>query len=397
MNINSSKKGEFGLINLIITIIVTSIITSLTTGIIIYNNNKDNEALNADKLKNDETLQEFLTVYRSVLDNYYEDVDKEKMVDEAISAMLNYLGDDYTTYLNENETDSLTEKLAGIYKGIGVSLTEGNKIYSIFENSPAAEVGLKIGDAIIKVNDIDVSTFTASEIAEKIKTSDPKIKITVLRGEEEISFDVERKEIIIPAVSSKVIDNQNVKTGYISISTFSNTVAKQFKEELEEIEKQNIDNLIIDVRDNTGGYLKAASDIASLFLEKGKTIYSLESKNNKESFSDETSERRNYKISILINGNTASASEILAAALKDSYGASLVGAKSYGKGKVQQTHSLEDGSMVKYTSAKWLTPSGTCIDKVGLTPDYEASLILSEDGTSYEDGQLNKALEILRN
>ena len=174
------NKKEFGLLNLIIVIVVTSIISSITTGLIIFNNK------NTEKnIVNDEALQEFVEAYESVLDNYYEDVDKTKMIDNAIKGMLNYLGDDYTTYLNSSDTSNLTEKLAGKYQGIGVELIEGNKISKIFDDSPAKEAGLEVGDIIIKINDKDVKTFTASEIASEIKNIKEKnFSITVNRNEQ---------------------------------------------------------------------------------------------------------------------------------------------------------------------------------------------------------------------
>lgn len=384
------NKKEFGLLNIIIVIIITSIVTSLTTGLIIYNNK------NANDINNDTSLIEFVEAYKSILNNYYTDVDKNKLIDEAIKGMLNYLGDDYTTYLNSSDTSELSEKLSGKYQGIGVELIEGNKINKIFEDSPAEECGLQVGDIIVKVNDKDVKTYTANEIANEIKSiKDNKFRLTVNRGEEEISFELSLKELNIPAIEAKVIENNEKRIGYIYISTFSNTVYEQFNNKLKELEESHIDSLIIDVRNNTGGYLKAATDIASLFLEKGKVIYSLDSKNKKETYKDETAESRNYQISVLINESSASASEILSAALKESYNAILIGKKSYGKGKVQQTASLKDGSMYKYTSAKWLTPNGVCIDKKGINPDYEIDLQINEETNEVVDTQLQKAIELL--
>lgn len=384
------NKKEFGLLNIIIVIIITSIVTSLTTGLIIYNNK------NANDINNDNSLIEFVEAYKSILNNYYTDVDKNKLIDEAIKGMLNYLGDDYTTYLNSSDTSELSEKLSGKYQGIGVELIEGNKINKIFEDSPAEECGLQVGDIIVKVNDKDVKTYTANEIASEIKSiKDNKFRLTVNRGEEEISFELSLKELNIPAIEAKVIENNEKRIGYIYISTFSNTVYEQFNNKLKELEESHIDSLIIDVRNNTGGYLKAATDIASLFLEKGKVIYSLDSKSKKETYKDETAESRNYQISVLINESSASASEILAAALKESYNAILIGKKSYGKGKVQQTASLKDGSMYKYTSAKWLTPNGVCIDKKGINPDYEIDLQINEETNEVVDTQLQKAIELL--
>ena len=159
------------------------------------------------------------------------------------------------------------------------------------------------------------------------------------------------------------------------IDKFNQTVYDQFKKQLNSIEKDNIDGLIIDLRNNTGGYLNAASKMAELFLKDGKIIYSLNEKSGNKIYEDKTMESRSYPISVLVNGNTASASEILAAALRDSYGAKLVGSKTYGKGKVQKTSKLSNGTMYKYTSAKWLTPDGECIDEVGLIPDLEVNYL----------------------
>ena len=183
------------------------------------------------------------------------------------------------------------------------------------------------------------------------------------------------------------------------METFSNTLATQVEKALNDLESNGMTSLIIDLRENTGGYLTAATDVASIFLEKGKRIYGLEYQNEVTNYNDETREHKEYNIVVLINENTASASEILASALKESYGATIVGETSFGKGKVQQTMQLDDGSMVKYTSAYWLTPNGTCIDGVGISPDYYVTneQTTDENGniTGITDLQLNKAVEIL--
>lgn len=388
-----NKNRDFGLLNLVIVIVIASLVSSITTGVIMYNHQKKNIQTDYSKDKN---IQEFLKVYDQVLSEYYQKVDKDKLIEGAINGMMSYFGDDYTTYLDENDTDSLEEQLNGKFEGIGIQLTEGNKVYSVFESSSAKEVGIEPGDIVIKIGDKDVTKFTATEIANEIKKQKGEISITVKRVEEEKQFIVKKKVLDIPAVTSELYpDNNGKKTGYIGISTFSNTAYSQFKTKLKELEDNNIDNLIIDLRNNTGGYLKAASDISKLFLEKGKAIYSLDTKLGKETYKDDSKEKREYKIVILINESTASASEILSAALKDSYGATFVGKKSYGKGKVQQTYNLTSGSMVKYTSAKWLRPNGECIDRVGLKPDYEIDLEIDEAGSLINDTQLNKALELL--
>ena len=180
---------------------------------------------------------------------------------------------------------------------------------------------------------------------------------------------------------------------------FSATLEEQVANALSDLESQGMQKLIIDLRNNTGGYLESAEKTASLFLEKGKLIYSLESKDTTAEYYDQTDDQTDYPIVILINGQSASAAEILAAALKDSYGAIFVGEKSYGKGKVQQTYNLSDGSMAKYTSARWLRPNGSCIDGVGLIPDYVANMTYTYDETGVINGtidsQLSKAIEVI--
>ena len=384
-----SRKG-FSLKSVAIIIIVTAIITSLTTGLIIYNNSK--LILGSASLSNDSALKEFLKVYSSLDENYYEDIDKTKMIDAAIAAMLKYLGEDYSTYLNQTETDSLSNKLSGTFKGIGISITNGNEIVKVYEDTPAFKAGLKEKDKIIRINDTDTEGKNQIEVANLIdKTKENTLVVS--RDGTELTFKVMPEEINTP-LTTQIYEKNTKKIGYIYIEAFTEKVGEEFKKSLEDLEQQGITSLIIDIRENTGGYLKGATEIASLFLEKGKTIYSLEGKDEVTTYKDETDEKRNYPVILLINENTASASEVLAAALQDSYGAKLVGKISYGKGKVQQTKQLEDGSMVKYTSARWLTPEGECIDGFGLAPHYEEDVVQNEDGT-YTDNQLNKAIELL--
>lgn len=384
------EKG-FSLKEIILIIIATALITSLTTGVIVYNQNKLTRNLTYKELSEDAPLKEFLAVYASLIDEYYEDVDKTALLESAIQAMFNYLGEDYSTYMSKEETDSLAEKLIGEYQGIGVSLNKDKEIINFMPGGSAESSGLQIGDKIIAINGEEAANLSSDELSEKIvKTKlGEKINLKVMRGEEELTFAVENKRILIPSIESKMLE-ENV--GYLKISTFSNTLGEQVKNALQDLESQGLNSLIIDVRDNTGGYLSAAEDVAKMFLEKGKIIYSLEEKDDVETYKDDTDENRKYKIVILMNDNSASASEVLIAALKDNGLAATVGEVSYGKGKVQQTRTLEDGSMVKYTSAKWLTPKGECIDGVGISPDYSIENGYDEN----VDDQLQKALEVVK-
>lgn len=398
----SSKKAfkGYNLIEVIIIIIITSIISAITTGIIVNNNSRTTSGSTYSELLKDDNVKDFLNVYSSIMNGYYENVDQEAAMDSAINGLMSYLGDKYTTYLDTTDTDSLNSKLAGEYTGIGVSLAEDAIINEVFDDSPAQKGGLKVDDQIIAVNDTDVQEKTNSEIASLIKGTDASnIKITVLRNNEQYSYQIDIDTLYIPAITSKVYEQDNKQIGYIYISTFSSSLVDQVSNALTKLEAQKIDSLIIDLRGDGGGYLSSASGVASMFLEKGQTIYSLETKDNTTTTYDETDESRSYPIVVLIDSGSASASEILASSLKDSYNATLIGITSYGKGKVQQTYQLEDGSMVKYTSAKWLRPNGECIDGIGIIPDINIELEYTKDDagnvTSYTDTQLNKALEVL--
>ncbi|MCI9281154.1 MAG: S41 family peptidase [Bacilli bacterium] len=395
-NKNSSKVFNLGWILAIV--VATSIISALTTGVIIYNNNKIGNKLSYSDLTKDEKLNQFLEVYANITSDYYQDVNKEELLEKAISAMMNYLGDDYTGYLNNDNTNDLMTQLAGKYNGIGVAISNEDKsISKVYDDTPASKAGIQAGDIIVGVNDVDVSSISAAEVVNMIKSNKDYFTLKLKRGEEILSVSVKNENIISPNIEYNVIEN--TKIGYMSIDAFSSTLDIQMEKALKKLESDGITSLIIDLRNNTGGYLDMASKVTSMFIKKGEKIYSLNEKNQVNHYFDETDEHREYPIVILTNNNTASASEIMAAALKESYGADLVGETTFGKGKVQQTMKLDDGSMVKYTSAYWLTPNGTCIDETGITPNYLVSNeeILDEEGrvTEIIDRQLEKAINLL--
>ncbi len=395
----NKKYNGFSLPWVLIIVVITSIISALTTGVIVYNNNKLSSKISYNDLSNNPELNQFLQVYANILSEYYEDIDKGELLEKAIAGMLNYLGDDYTTYLDDDSTNNLMEQLAGEYEGIGVSINNSDKsISKVYDDTPASKAGLQAGDIIIGFNDQDVTNMSASEIVSLIKSSSSSFTLKINRNGEIVNIPLQIAKIISPSIDYHMIDNTQV--GYLYISAFSKTLETQVRKSLKELEAQKMTSLIIDLRDDTGGYLDAAQNVASIFLEKGKTIYSLNYKENITNYIDKTPEKKDYKIIVLLNNNSASASEILAAALKESYGATIVGETSFGKGKVQQTMELDSGSMVKYTSAYWLTPNGNCIDKIGIVPDYPISneKITDEDGNVTEiiDKQLEKAINILK-
>ncbi len=396
-----SNKG-FNLLSVIIIICITSIISGITTGVIVTNTYKSSTGLTYNELLNDEKLNEFLEVYSSVVNNYYEDVDTSEMIDTALDAMLEYLGDSYTTYLDDEQTKKLEESLSGVYRGIGIAFqmdttTNAPTITSVTKSSPAESAGLLVGDILVSVDGTNISGKTSNEIQNMIRNSSKdSVNLVISRNGTEMAFDVAIKSVQDVNIGYELINGTNI--GYLKMNIFSKTLSDQVNNALNDMETQGMQKLIIDLRNNTGGYLESAEATANLFLEKGKLIYSLENKDAKASYYDETDAHKTYPIVILLNENSASASEILAAALKDSYGygVTFVGTTSYGKGLVQQTYDLSDGSMAKYTSARWLRPNGNCINGVGLKPDYEIAKEDIRDEAGYPiDNQLQKAIEVI--
>lgn len=394
MEKHTKKIVGFNLIEVIIIIVISGVTSSIATGVISMHNSRTSSGTTYAELLQDEGVKSFLDVYSGVVNGYYENVDKNKAIDSAINGMMNYLGDEYTTYLNGDATDSLTNSLAGSYVGIGVYIKDGAIIESTFEDSPAEKAGLQKGDKIVGINNEDVTNKSLEEVTKMIKDKKGFITLSIIRNNQKQDVKVEVKEIDKPAITTTTLEKNGQNIGYMYIETFSTTVANQVEKALKKIDNDKISKLIIDLRNNGGGYLSAASDIASMFLEKGKKIYSLEDKDSIKDYNDETDEKKNLKVVLLVNDGTASASEILTAALKDSYGAEVVGTTTFGKGKVQQTKSLSDGTMVKYTTARWLRPNGECIDNIGIKPDYEVDLIKNENDEII-DTQLEKAIEVV--
>ena len=347
-------------------------------------------------------LKKVVDTYYAIVDNYYGELDRDKLIDGAVEGMISSVGDTFTSYSDTDSTSSFDETINGSYEGIGctvATLENGTiSVIDMFEDSPSYKAGLKVGDIILKVDGESYEGKNSNDISNYIKNSGKsKIVLTVKRDNEEKDISINLSKVEIPHVSGKVIEQDSKKIGYIKISLFASNSYKQFKNKLDELEKSNIDDLIIDVRDNSGGYLSSVTDICNLFLDKGKVIYQLEDSKGKVKKKDTTKEKRKYDIVVLINGGSASASEILASAIKESYGGDIVGTNSYGKGTVQQTKKLLDGSMIKYTTQKWLTPDGNSINGVGVTPTkvVELNEEYFNNPTTENDNQLQEAIKLI--
>lgn len=394
---NQSKRKEtkqkksitFNLIEVIIMIMISILFGGIMGSLVILS--KGNAT--------DEFLEEFYATYDDITHDYYKKLDKGELVDAAIEGMVNYLDDPYSTFMNKKETETFSQTVDGEYRGIGVTIgMVDNKatVLAMFDSSPAKKAGIKVGDVLIKVNDQSVEKKTTDKIVELIKKQ-KKVKLTVLREEKEYTFDVSLDDVVIPSVSSEIIEKNEKKVGKISVSVFAANTYSQFEKELNKLEKKKIDSLVIDVRDNPGGHLTQVSKILSLFLDKDKVIYQIKANKKKTKYYAENSYKRDYKVAVLINKNSASASEILAGAMKESYEATIVGITSYGKGTVQKEYSLSTGSSIKYTTEEWLTPKGNSINKKGIKPDLEVELSdeYKADPKSENDNQLQAVLDIL--
>lgn len=347
-------------------------------------------------------LKKVVDTYYAIVDNYYGELDRDKLIDGAVEGMISSVGDTFTSYSDIDSTSSFDETINGSYEGIGctvATLEDGTiSVIDMFEDSPSYKAGLKVGDIILKVDGESYEGKNSNDISNYIKNNGKsKVVLTVKRNNEEKDISINLSKVEIPHVSGKVIEQDSKKIGYIKISLFASNSYKQFKNKLDELEKSNIDDLIIDVRDNSGGYLSSVTDICNLFLDKGKVIYQLEDSKGKVKKKDTTKEKRKYDIVVIINGGSASASEILASAIKESYGGDIVGTNSYGKGTVQQTKKLLDGSMIKYTTQKWLTPDGNSINEVGVTPTkvVELNEEYFNNPTTENDNQLQEAIKLI--
>ena len=364
------KNVGFNMVEVIIMIII-SILFGILVGTVVSGSKKS-----VGGVKVSRELQEFITTYNNVNDNYYGKISEQELVNAAIEGMISKLDDPYSVYMDSK-----------------------NYIVSMFEKSPAEKSGLKVGDIFIKVDGKDVRGMEISKLTSLIKgTENTDVDITVLRDGKEITKTVTRASIDIPSVTSEVINKDNKKVGYIYISSFAANSYGQFRSELKELENKKIDSLIIDVRSNPGGHLDQVTKILELFMNKNKVLYQVESKGKRTKKYSSTKENRKYDIVVLIDPASASASEILAAAFKESYdNATLVGVKSYGKGTVQKAYQLSGGASFKYTTEKWLTPKGNWIDKAGVSPDIEVKLgdKYKDDPKKENDLQLQKAIEIL--
>nr|WP_317356909.1 S41 family peptidase [uncultured Tyzzerella sp.] len=343
----------------------------------------------------DLTINQKTAQIESIINKYYvNDYDEQLMEEMMYKGMIASLKDPYSYYMSEKELKEFLDDTEGNYVGIGimVNLTEDEKIHinKVFDGSPAQDSGLKEGDKIMKVEDKEVNLENYQEVVSDIKGEEgTKVKLNIYREKENKTFNVEvlRKSLDVPTVEYKLLDDN---IGYISISQFDRVTYDQFKKVYDALNGSN--GLIIDLRDNPGGLLTTVNKITDMLVPEGTITY-IEDKQGNRDYHKSDANYYNKPLVILVNKNSASASEVLSGAVKDFGVGKLVGETTYGKGVVQNMYQLADGSGVKITMAKYYTPSGVCIQGTGIEPDYK----VTNPENSDKDLQLEKGIEVIKN
>lgn len=353
----------------------------------------------------EELLQKLELLEGTVDASFMGEIDKENLRDGVYKGLIAGLNDPYSVYYNEDEYKKLLEQNEGEYSGIGAVFTQDANskavtVVSVYAKQPAAEAGMKPGDILYKVNGKDISGKELEEIVKEIKGKEgTKVSLTMLRGDsrKEVSLSMKRKKIEIPTVSHDMLED---KIGYIRVSEFDLSTTKQYEKALKSLEKKGMKGLVVDLRDNPGGNLATVCEMLDLMLPKGLAVYVEDREGRRSEYETDDEHKFELPVSVLVNGNSASASEIYAGAMQDYGAGKIVGTTTYGKGIVQQVLDLKDGTALKLTYAKYFTPKGRSIHGKGIQPDVEVDLkeeLKSRVEISWEeDNQLQKAIEVLK-
>ena len=400
------KERKNRIYKIIMIVAIAVFLTFMVTSISLYTYFLNNPiSITSKSSSSSKDIAGTLQKYKEIIDKYYlGEVDEEKLKEGAIKGYIEGLGDPYTEYISADEMEDYLSDTMGNFVGIGIYMvknTEKGKIQVLapIKGSPAEKAGIQAGDLILTVDGVDYSADEMTIASNKIKGEEgTTVTIEVLRGTETKKYELKREKVKVNQVEGKVLSNN---IGYINFTSFDETTADDFKAKFEEINKQGIKSLIIDLRNNGGGIVDQALQIADYVADKDSVLLYEVDKNNKETVKKaKTDPIINMPIIILTNENTASASEILAGALKDLGKAKTVGTTTYGKGVIQQILKLSDGSGLKVTIEEYQTPNRNKIHKIGIAPDEEVKLPDSVTNvlnvTESEDTQLQKAIEMLK-
>jgi len=370
----------------IIAVLLIAIISSISTlGLIYYALGFNEQGFS--------NLMRFITAYRFIETKYVNDTDDVKLIDGAIDGMVKSLNDPHSNYLSPKMYKTLMEQTEGSFAGIGVVMGMDNEqkihIVGIMENSPGQKAGLQEGDEILAVDGVPVTQIAFDEVAAHVRgQAGTDVVLTIMRDNANQDITITRDNIKLKTVGHKMLDNN---IGYIQIVSFSEDTANEFNEAYNDLKNQGMKALVLDLRNNPGGLLTTCVEIAKKLVPKGEIVSIVDKQGNKETYSSSL-EAPEYPLVVLINKNSASASEILSGAIQDTKTGTIIGNTSYGKGSVQTILPMFEDDAVKLTIAKYYTPSGRSIDGTGITPDIEINL----DENATLDTQLDKALEVLK-
>lgn len=370
----------------IIAVLLIAIISSISTlGLIYYALGFNEQGFS--------NLMRFITAYRFIETKYVNDTDDVKLIDGAIDGMVKSLNDPHSNYLSPKMYKTLMEQTEGSFAGIGVVMGMDNEqkihIVGIMENSPGQKAGLQEGDEILAVDGVPVTQMAFDEVAAHVRgQAGTDVVLTIMRDNANQDITITRDNIKLKTVGHKMLDNN---IGYIQIVSFSEDTANEFNEAYNDLKNQGMKALVLDLRNNPGGLLTTCVEIAKKLVPKGEIVSIVDKQGNKETYSSSL-EAPEYPLVVLINKNSASASEILSGAIQDTKAGTIIGNTSYGKGSVQTILPMFEDDAVKLTIAKYYTPSGRSIDGTGITPDIEINL----DENATLDTQLDKALEVLK-
>lgn len=357
--------------------------------------------LSKEEAVSQETKEKLSGIQALIQKEYIGEVDEDALQTGICQGYVGALGDPYSAYYDEEQTSALMETTQGEYGGIGVVLTQNldtgvTTASSVYEDSPAMKAGMKDGDIIYQVEGRDVSGMALEEISGSIKgEKGTTVEITVLRGEEreEVTLTITRDTIQAETVKTRMLEDE---IGYLAISEFDSVTLEQYREGLAELTAQGMEGLIVDLRGNPGGNLDTVCEILDLMLPEGLIVYTEDKDGNRQEFTSDEAQEVQVPLAVLVDGNSASASEIYAGAIQDYGIGQIVGKKTYGKGVVQTIYDLKDGTSLKLTVAEYFTPNGRNIDGEGITPDVEVTYQRNENDPE-ADNQLDRAVETLQN
>lgn len=355
---------------------------------------------NADNVVSSDTLKKLTKIQRIVQEKFLYEEDSDAVRDGILKGYVDGLDDVYSVYYNEEETKALNESTSGEYEGVGAVLTEDATtgvvtIVEVYEDSPAEKAGLKAEDILYKVDDTEVTGMDLTKVVSYIKGEQgTDVVLTVIRGDqsEELKLTATRDKIEIHTVSYKMLEDN---IGYIKVTEFDTVTSEQYKNALDDLENQGMERLIVDLRNNPGGNVSTVCDMLDQMLPEGLIVYTQDKDGNKNEATSDEENQFTKPLVVLMNGNSASASEIYAGAIQDYGIGKIVGTQSYGKGVVQQIFDLGDGTSLKITIADYYTPNGRNINGEGITPDVEVEYEKDENN-SEADNQLDKAIEVVK-